>query len=1774
MKRVISIILSIAMVLTMSAGLNLTVFAADVSGISFYNADGNNAISVYEGFSSFTETNSQGEEYYVYYLDGYSLVEEGNIISLDYSDGTTEEYECVRDYRNDEDYDLVFKCGNEIINPDDIEIITNQDDSHRWTLYNTYTAEIDYRGVSCALNVSIVENPVTSVEVYYDRPITLVENANGFLADDNGDEWFFYFANNLYLNYAGVRFVVDYANGDTEVFEYEGNDWLPKNDNGDTLEQRYLDFSFNQMREGNHFSAGDIGRTAKVKYYGKGIDNMPVTITNAEVLDSGSISLNDHRKVLFIGNEWHTVTITPQEDGVYVFEESLADKLIWERNRFEGDLLDENGDVVDSLSNEWMAYVLEGGETYTLKARKIEDSGPIFEFLHVKNVTSAPVSINFIPRWDYYNFYDGNLATDEPLYTMGNQLEVEFSDGDVKTFYCNNIGEYRYYSDEYGNEGIKLWDYANEKGIDFDRELRCNIDTKCWEKGGENNYLEIYFGTAYQRYYVDDYIQDSPYQSISLNGTPVTTYEGTSHTDNGHNSNGEWVDYQRYDINRWDLEIEGNTLTVTYLDGTEKTYTCVRDEEWGYLEFRSYHDDDDGYDSIWTEELFVDSNQNPDNEWEFGGTYSIDVYFGGQKTTFNAQVVESPVDYIYIDTTKNIEVFENCNGHWEYDDRTDSDYFRYDEAYDYLRATDAVITIHFKDGEDKVYDYHNHDWLPCDENDERINERYFEFYFDQGDNHFERGANNKAYVKYYGVPVELNVNVNATHAVDDGELSENNAKPIIFLNREQHHFTFTPSANGKYEFNESLAEQVKHNGGEFEFELTDSDGEEVQRIDDNDCLVYNLTAGEEYTVTTRMNRDGISLEYIEVRQCLTVKKIEYTYLGDSINVFEGDSGEGRELYENGSMIKITFSDNSFETFTVNEWGEFENNDGRKIWEYADEKEVYGDREFRITPSVSRWTNDGSSAYYTISFGGKSTKVYVTVNASVVESIRYNRVNYASLIKGVDFSYDDGANEFTLYDVPFFEGDTIDVTYNDGRGTITYNYEWDNRFYYDTHSDAGWQYIYVNYSFDDSHDYDYGDEIEFTVNYQTASTAFSTEVVENDVDFIEFTPAKPISIIKEKDGYWRRIDEDDDENDIHIHEDYFNYDHPSIYRLGNIISVHYTDGTSADFEYNGRYFMDEDGNRLLNRYISTVSWQENNHWTVGDENDFGVRYKGMDAITTLTVVDPGEWELNAYAHDSRGITYEDGDTLYIERGQKVFIYFDSDFRNREHDIADIIGFSDGFDGGTLSSRGFDVQTGNDNWFGYDFDNQYGLLLGTYNLRVGTRGVLNYYLYQGTDYDYNNFDFVNTPIAATYTLNVEIVEHTFVEDNIVPATCTTKGYTEYTCETCGITYRSDFTDFAEHEYIETETVATPNAKGYTTYSCVNCDYEYIGNITGYASDDEALSAVVSNSSCLEAADYSLDSFSALSDAIEAADSIKAGDNPQVEIDNATTEILSAITDLQPYLIFSAEAENGTVTQNVPNGTYLQGEEIALTAAPDSGYTFGGWYEKGTKRIFSYDSTYTFVLTSNTEFVALFTPSGENNLVFTNKTGQIVETVSKTAAEWQEVSDIESIAPAVPYSYGCTNGAWVIPAGTLSALQGGESVIITPSYDESAAFVPEAHAEGNTPALNLYYTYDSSNTVGSFVMAVDIPDGVRVESIGTAFCYKKAANFDPTQFILTVNNKTATSKFDDNRSGVYVTNMNKMSSYYNWAVRGYVNYYDSHGNLKTAYSNQINIIDRAQV
>ena len=351
-----------------------------------------------------------------------------------------------------------------------------------------------------------------------------------------------------------------------------------------------------------------------------------------------------------------------------------------------------------------------------------------------------------------------------------------------------------------------------------------------------------------------------------------------------------------------------------------------------------------------------------------------------------------------------------------------------------------------------------------------------------------------------------------------------------------------------------------------------------------------------------------------------------------------------------------------------------------------------------------------------------------------------------------------------------------------------------------------------------------------------------------------------------------------------------------------------------------------------------------------------------------------------------------------------------------------------------------------------------------------------------------------------------------------------------------------------------------------------------------DRSALEAALSLAAACKEAQYSAESLAALQKEVDAYTPYLTGDVTQAQIDAGTTAVLTAIYKLAPYFDLTVTALNGTCAATVGNqtggcGGYkpLKGADVTLVALPYDGYTFVGWYDKINHRYMSRNTTYHFTATTNGQLQAVCVKTGSSTLTFATESGWISATVTRTTAEWAATDSLADLLPEVPYRYGYTANGWDCDERTvLEKLRSGQNVTLLPTYTADSASLPTpSPAKDGVPVLDLYYKLDEKNNVGSFVMAAGWPDYLDIQSVGVAFYYKDAADFDPTDFTLLLNNKMLASNFNtDSLEETYVVNIKKLSNRYNWAARGYVNYYDQNGKLQTVYSNQINLIAREQV
>lgn len=347
---------------------------------------------------------------------------------------------------------------------------------------------------------------------------------------------------------------------------------------------------------------------------------------------------------------------------------------------------------------------------------------------------------------------------------------------------------------------------------------------------------------------------------------------------------------------------------------------------------------------------------------------------------------------------------------------------------------------------------------------------------------------------------------------------------------------------------------------------------------------------------------------------------------------------------------------------------------------------------------------------------------------------------------------------------------------------------------------------------------------------------------------------------------------------------------------------------------------------------------------------------------------------------------------------------------------------------------------------------------------------------------------------------------------------------------------------------------------------------------AEDESALEAVVSYASTLSAKDYTASSFMVFQQKLNVARASLNAGHTQKYIDSMVVELFSAMHDLVPVFNVTVSGENGYVgveydrfvegfgTFSIPYGT-----SIVFSAVGKTGYTFAGWYDTFDHRFVSRTPGFRYVVTKNVELKAVFIKNNSATLTFANDSGWVASATTKTVDEWLACDNIDELVPDVPYSFGHTNGRWTIDDNTLAKLQSGQDVTIYAEYDGTPNLPDQITSENGLPVLDLQFSYDDENAVGSFIMTPAIPSNIKVDSIGIAFKYAHYMSFDPTDnFELLLNNKTVVSSFaTDSIDEHYIVNFNKFDIRYSFAARGYVTYTDTDGTVKTVYSNQVNVV-----
>lgn len=1383
---------------------------------------------------------------------------------------------------------------------------------------------------------------------------------------------------------------------------------------------------------------------------------------------------------------------------------------------------DDDGGIGNNFS---VIYDFKAGKTYYFCV-KLFDSSIVGDFkvaleeITISSIEYIPVNdVEYIENTNGRLYYNENneefYSYDLPYFTVGDILKITDKNG--------SSVEYEYIGWQYDDECSY---FESQDGVRINADFVNRFDdqyTNHWKIGADNYYAVEYFGFSCN---VPVTIVENPYSEIIY--TPVNgcheIFEGTdgwNHTDN----NGE--DYYCYSFS-FDV---GDKITLVSKDGTRTDYMYNDSgcDSWDYYYSGAYFENENGgtvYVSV-----FADQSEN---HWLAGNEYTMQVECSGLKTTTNVSIIENPVASIEFTPVNPIEYMEETNGCFEYDENGDEFYYYYNPSFE----IGDILKVTYKDG--RVVEYTYIGW--ADDSNAyfessdgvRINAEDVKQNDDQYINHWSLGSDNYFTVEYlaatYSVPVTITEN------------------PIASIE-------FIPVNPAVY---------VENTNGYFQYDAN----------------------GEEY------------FDY-------------YT-----------------PWFEIGDILRINNKDDTIEEYSYIGWNEdlqnsyFESSDGVLI-----SQDDVGCYSYQYN---EHWTV-GSDNYYEIEYLDCSCKVYVTIKESPFVSALYTPVNGSySLTEGIDsdIHYDRFDEEFNFYNLSFENGDKITLVLNDG-SSVDYSYNENNGWVYNNddyietefENDNG-ELVTVRISYDQyENHWQAGKSYELTVECMGVTTTTIVNILENPISSIEFIPIKPIEYKENINGYYEY-----DNNG----EKYFYYYLPS-FEIGDVLRINNKDGSVIDYTYIGwqeiygeSVFLSSNGDCIFEYDINTSSNQFENHWTLGDYNYYQIEYFGANCDVPVSITEINIKSIEYIRANSDIVEFTNGyRRVYYDEDGVLCDYYEYNINVSEGDIFKVVcsdntveeyvcyketaEYEDGtkYDYYELRSENGEVIDVNHIDFSYiqSYDNCW-TVGNSYPVQVaygGHNATFNVNITEHTHNYHNGFctycfaleDGYDVPFAKIGKNNVEIDE----ADEMIMFSYTPKSngtvniFSTGSYDTVGYLYDSNMKLVAYNDDNDSGNFGFDYyMQANETYYIVCCMYDdyTTGDFTLNISqldgvDFEVLEYVIEMINALSADDYSQESYNALIALLNTVpDDLSS--LSQTEVDAYATQLLEGMYNLVAYLNLSLSAENGAYTVTVndsqsSNSSYsvLYGDSVTVNAQANDGYKFVGWYDTVSGIYKSNNAEYTFKMTANTSLKAVFVQEDSATLTFTTYSNWIEKEITNTVTQWNEITSIEELLPDVPYRYGYSNGRWVYDNDeVLAKLRAGENVSIVAEYDADDTSLPTPPSpDGDTPVLDLYYKLDADENIGSFVMAAGLPENCKVESIGIAFYYDNANRFDPTRFELLINNKTFESSFStEELEDTYIVNVERFTSKDNWAARGYVTYYDSEGNLKTVYSDQINIVKREQV
>ncbi len=526
-----------------------------------------------------------------------------------------------------------------------------------WVVGRSYDCVVSYGEVSCTFTTTIVPSPIASIEI---EPITLIENNEGYwttdwICDEETGEWI---ETPEYFCYS-----VDYVNVTMTMrdgtvitnrwFEYNGEEyWI-----GIALEQSYE----NRWTVGNTYygTVSVLGCTTTV----------PVSIVETPV---ASFTIEPIELIENHGGYWTTDEIYDEETDSWVDTPAYY--------RYSVDNIDFTMTLKDGtvVTDRWFEY--NGGEYWV---------GISFEQSYENCWTIGNTYYGTVSVLGYETTVPVTIVDSPVVSIVIEPLELlENVDGDWRydEYWDEETGSwvetdrYFYYETDYVSYTVTMRNgtviRGTESGFDYDGqwysfEITSDQDAyQYWTAGNSYSFDVSVMGCKTT---VPVTIRSTPVVSVTWD--PVVVREGLDSEESWYyDENGEYVYYECYDWNDIDL-------TITLQDGT-----VIETMPYWQFEYNGKY-------------YYVssDDNQGVGEVWMPGNTYTGTLSVLGYEVEVPVTIEETPVALVVLEP---IELIENYDGDWQYDEYWDDDLWEWvtTDGYFCYSPNGFVYTVTMKDG--------------------------------------------------------------------------------------------------------------------------------------------------------------------------------------------------------------------------------------------------------------------------------------------------------------------------------------------------------------------------------------------------------------------------------------------------------------------------------------------------------------------------------------------------------------------------------------------------------------------------------------------------------------------------------------------------------------------------------------------------------------------------------------------------------------------------------------------------------------------------------------------------------------------------------------------------------------------------------------------------------------------------------------------------------------------------------------------------------------------